>query len=56
MLIEKAGAFSIVLECVDPQTAKKITNKFVEVIAVIRIYLDDVCLTLSMTVQGASSR
>ena len=27
MLIEKAGAFSIVLECVDPQTAKKITNK-----------------------------
>ena len=27
LLIEKAGAFSIVLECVDALTAKKITKK-----------------------------
>ena len=27
MMIEKAGAFSIVLECIAPQTAKLITKK-----------------------------
>ena len=27
ILIENAGAFSIVLECIDPQTSKKITEK-----------------------------